>query len=169
MVKLKDSTHFSADGTFNIEKWLDHIAGIRSPKEMRLLRDATNLCNLAGANRAATHGNTYLQQGLIMAEILLDLNLDIETLCAALVFPSIESEEISLDDVTDHLGKNVTHLISAVSHLSSIGVWQKQQNIHIENIRKMLLALVQDVRAVFIKLAERLTLLRFSDKLAESA
>jgi len=100
-----------------------------------------------------------------MVEILSVLNLDKDSLCAAFLCPLNEYEYIDLDYIQENFNGAVFQLCRGVGQMDAIKVLQKSQSnkisgTHIDNIRKMLLAMVDDVRAVVIKLAERLCHLR---------
>lgn len=165
MVRIKQPDHYNHDGTVDIEKWLAHIAEKRSPKDARLLQHAIHLAQVTGGEHTTLIEKTCIQQGLIMAEILFELNLDAETLVAALLYNTVRASGLSLDDVAEHLGRGVANLLAGVAQMEGVSLWHKQHAIHIENLRKMLLAMVQDVRGVFVKLAERLCLLRHAETL----
>ena len=166
MVKIKQPAHYNGDGTVDVEKWLTHITEKRTPNDVRLLRHAIHLIQVTGGDHPAAIGKTCLQQGLIMAEILFELNLDVETLVAALLYSTVRFAELSLEDVGEHLGKPIANLLSGVAQMEGVSLWHKHHEIHIENMRKMLLAMVQDVRGVFVKLAERVCILRHAESLS---
>ncbi|WP_026377502.1 GTP diphosphokinase [Aestuariibacter salexigens] len=103
--------------------------------------------------------------GQEMVEILHELNMDDETLQAALVFPYCQLHELSDDDVLETFGEKVMHLISGVRRMDAIRFLQarnagKANESQIDNVRRMLLAMIDDVRAVVIKMAERICALQ---------
>ncbi len=104
-------------------------------------------------------------KSLEMVEILAELNLDKESLCAAFLVPIVEYQYLSLEDVKETFGKDIYMLCKGVDQMEAIKALQQSQTNQVaanqvDNIRKMLLAMVDDVRAVVIKLAERLCYLR---------
>ncbi|RUO79458.1 GTP diphosphokinase [Pseudidiomarina taiwanensis] len=106
-----------------------------------------------------------LLKGQEMVEILAELNLDQETLEAALLEPAYEAGCISREDVADCCGEPVVNLLDAVEHLRSLSDLQHFQHgqpnaQQIDAVRRMLLTMVTDVRAVLLKLAERICFLR---------
>lgn len=168
MVKIKQPDHYLHDGNVDIEKWLIHIANKRSAKDVRILHQAIQLVQATSGERAAFIPTmTCLQQGLIMAEILFELNLDNETLVAALVYPSMHMAGLRLEDIAEQIGKGVSGLLAGVVQMDGVSLWHKQHQLHIESMRKMLLAMVQDVRGVFVKLADRLCILRHAEVLKD--
>lgn len=163
MVKIKDLPHLAPDGTINIEAWLQHAASQRTQREMQLIRNASVLSKLAGEEQPTLTGVSCLQQGLTMAEILLDLHLDAETIAASLVYCCVQFAGLSLEDVRDHLGEQVAKLVRGVTRMDAIRTLpglDSENYAQLENVRKMLLAMVEDMRVVVIKLAERTAIMR---------
>lgn len=109
--------------------------------------------------------------GQEMVEILCQLNMDDATLQAALVFPYCEQHALSEEDIVDEFGKEIRDLIVGVRRMDAIkslharkvngsGFAERSDEQHIDSIRRMLLAMVEDVRAVVIKMAERICALQ---------
>jgi GTP pyrophosphokinase len=152
-------------GMINIEAWLQNIGADYPQNDITYLRRACILAQVAGEGHTTPNGESCLHQGLAMAEILAGLNLDLETLTAAIVYSSAQYADLSLEDISDHLGANVAKLIKGTRQMDAIHSLHGQltQRTHlattIDNLRKMLLAMVEDVRVVLIKLAERLCIL----------
>lgn len=172
MVKVKEGTQFHADGTIDLQHWLENVAGKGYFQSLELLRNACMLSQIAGQDHATETGESCLQVGLSMADILADLEVDQETLAAAVIFESVHYAELSIEDVREQLGDKVAHLVKGVEKMSAIsaleGLNKYSTNKHqLDNMRKMLLAMVDDVRIVLIKLAERLYVLRTASPLPE--
>lgn len=157
---------YSDTHPINIDTWLHNIALERQKTNVELLREACVLAQFAGEEHITVNGESCLHQGLAMAEILADLNLDDDTLAAAIAYSSVQHADLNLDDVTEHLGLEVAKLISGTCKMDAVHSLHGKltQRTHlastIDNLRKMLLAMVDDVRVVFIKLAERLCILK---------
>ena len=109
--------------------------------------------------------------GQEMVEILCQLNMDDATLQAALVFPYCEQHALSEDDIHEEFGGEIRDLVVGVRRMDAIkslharkvngsGFAEKSDEQHIDSIRRMLLAMVEDVRAVVIKMAERICALQ---------
>jgi GTP pyrophosphokinase len=156
----------------DIENWLQQI---NPEQNLELIQQAASLAQLAGETQATPYGESCLQQGLAMAEILNALHLDSETLAASIVYSSAQYADLSPEDIEEHLGGNVAKLINLTKQLDGISELYEAVAHHeyhhpkIDNIRKMLLAMVDDVRAVLIKLAERLCALRSAKILSEQS
>lgn len=172
MVKVKEDTPWIVDGTIDVEKWL-HILGSKGYfQDLDLIRNACTLSQLSCTEHATETGVSCLQQGLTMADILADLEVDQETLAASILFVSVHYADLSLDDVEEQLNPAIAKLVKGVERMSAMQHFQllsnyPQNKLQIDNIRKMLLAMVDDVRVVLIKLAERLCVLRASSQLPE--
>ena len=173
MVKVKENTFWLVhDGAIDIEPWLQQLGNRGYLQDLGLLRNAFNLSQLAGSGHATETGVSCLQLGLFVADVLADLGVDRETLVAAIIFESAHYAELSLEDIEEQLGAAISKLIlgiekmSAIHHLQIVNKYV--QNKHqMDNIRKMLLAMVDDPRVVLIKLAERLCILRTCNNLPE--
>ena len=167
MVKVKEGTLFAQDGNINLEEWLEHVVNKGYFQDIDLIRNACALAELAGHDKPTETPESCLQQGLAMADVLIDLEIDEETVAAAIVFESVHYAELLLDDVGLQLGEHVAKLVGGVERMSlisniEIGDKYTQNKHQVDNMRKMLLAMVDDVRVVLIKLAERLCVLRSS-------
>jgi GTP pyrophosphokinase len=165
MVKVKETTIYLPDGSIDLEVWLQQVGSKGYFKDLDLIRSAVALSQLAGHGHATEIGESCLQQGLAMADVLADLEVDQETLAAAIIFESVHYAELSVEDIEEQLGKPIAKLVkgvarmSAMTNLQIIDKYPKNKD-QIDNVRKMLLAMVDDARVVLIKLAERLCLLR---------
>ncbi|WP_404338754.1 GTP diphosphokinase [Pseudoalteromonas mariniglutinosa] len=97
-----------------------------------------------------------------MVEILAELNLDADSLATAYLTPYYLANKVTIDTVTEKLGDHVAMLLTGVSQMATISTLahQGKETVQIDNIRRMLLAMVEDVRAVVIKLAEQVCHLR---------
>ncbi len=174
MVKVKEGLPLFPDGSIDVEQWLKTIGGKGYLQDLELLRNACSLSQLAGHDHATETGESCIQQGLVMADVLADLEVDQETLAAAIIFVSVHYAELSIEDVSEQLGPSVARLVDGVEKMSAISAISThdkyaQHKYQIDNMRKMLLAMVDDVRVVLIKLADRLCVLRsnapISDKM----
>ena len=106
-----------------------------------------------------------LSESFEVANILSELRVDCETLVAAMLYPFVDQQLISLDDISDQVSPSVANKIKGVVTLDGVRGLQANQSVgsdaeQIENLRKMLLVMVDDVSVVLIKLAERLYQLR---------
>ncbi len=107
----------------------------------------------AGQKRAS--GEPYVTHPIASAQILADLGIDPVAVEAALLHDVPEDTEYSLVDVEERFGPEVAHLVDGVTKLSKFSTHTHEQQ-QAENIRKMFLAMAEDIRVVLIKLADRL-------------
>jgi GTP pyrophosphokinase len=107
----------------------------------------------AGQKRAS--GEAYVTHPVASAQILADLGIDPIAVQAALLHDVPEDTEFSLADVEERFGTEVAHLVDGVTKLSKFSTHTHEQQ-QAENIRKMFLAMAEDIRVVLIKLADRL-------------
>ncbi len=165
MKKNKTALVITAEDAIPLETWLNNLADHYPVGENSLIARAATLAQLTGADAAAPNGESCLRQGLNMADVLIELQADQETIATALIYDCVRYADLSREDVSEQLGQEIAHLVSGVKKmdavetlLEQIGRTPSQQAI--DNLRKMLLAMVDDVRIVLIKLAERLTIIR---------
>ncbi len=100
-------------------------------------------------------GEAYVEHPVAVAGILADLHLDGDTLAAALLHDTVEDTQVTRDDIRDGFGPEVAKLVDGVTKLGKIHVRTAEEH-QAENIRKMLVAMAEDVRVVLIKLGDRL-------------
>ena len=100
-------------------------------------------------------GEPYLSHPLEVAHILAELRLDMTTLCAALLHDVVEDARISLSEIAAKFGPDTARLVEGVTKISRLDLVSPEVR-QVESVRKMLLAMVTDVRVVLVKLADRL-------------
>src|SRR5437879_8667492 len=111
-------------------------------------------------------GEDYVNHPLEVATILADLQLDAQTLAAALLHDTVEDTPLTAEAVKREFGPEVARLVDGVTKLGRISLRSDQQQ-QAENIRKMMVAMAEDLRVVLIKLADRLHNMRTLDPLPE--
>ncbi|MBA3236611.1 MAG: bifunctional (p)ppGpp synthetase/guanosine-3',5'-bis(diphosphate) 3'-pyrophosphohydrolase [Chloroflexi bacterium] len=133
----------------------DAILGEHPSAELEPVGQAFDLAVTAhgGQNRAT--GEPYVTHPIASAHILAELGLDTTAILAALLHDVPEDTEYSLTDIEEKFGAEVAQLVDGVTKLSKFSTHSHEQQ-QAENIRKMLLAMAQDIRVVLIKLADRL-------------
>lgn len=142
------------------QEWLSIVAASRPQQDIALLQSALNLYDVKIL--------PSLEKALGIADILFHLGLDAESLTSALLYPALQSGEINLDTITETFGLSCSKQLRDALQMQSLGKFQQveQRKAHqTENLRKMILAMVTDVRAVLIILAERLWQLRLAKSL----
>ncbi|MFT3950736.1 MAG: bifunctional (p)ppGpp synthetase/guanosine-3',5'-bis(diphosphate) 3'-pyrophosphohydrolase [Oscillospiraceae bacterium] len=100
-------------------------------------------------------GEPYISHPLAVAYILLELGMDTDTICAALLHDVVEDTECTVQELQKKFGVDVAMLVNGVTKLGKIPIFTKEEQ-KAENIRKILLAMSEDIRVIIIKLADRL-------------
>src|SRR6266568_2033538 len=142
------------------------IADHLEPKDRELVRKAYDRAAVAHRGQRRLSGEDYVNHPLEVAAILADLQLDAQTLAAALLHDTVEDTALTADEVEAEFGPEVARLVEGVTKLGRISIRTDQQQ-HAENIRKMMVAMAEDLRVVLIKLADRLHNMRTLDPLPE--
>ncbi len=101
-------------------------------------------------------GEPYLSHPLEVASILADMKLDVVSVAAGLLHDVIEDTHATPEEINEMFGKEITHIVSGVTKLSSLPFSSSSQARQAESIRKMILAMADDIRVILIKLADRL-------------
>ena len=139
---------------------LDGLLKGHSEAAAEVITRAVELATTAHHGQQRQSGEPYYLHALAVAEILNDLNLDHETLAAAMLHDVVEDTDITLEDVQNEFGPVIARMVDGVTKLERIGEFQKAgesvDENQAENLRKLLLAMAEDVRVVLIKLADRL-------------
>ncbi len=162
MVTVKDkASEFTSKDILEYETWLESIAHGRSKAEIEFIRRACEVALKAHDGQFRASGEPYFQHSLAVANILADLRLDHETLAAAILHDVLEDTEVTLKEIEREFGPTVAKLVDGVTKMGQIQEFRgqteksKRERARAESLRKMLLAMVDDVRVVLIKLADR--------------
>ncbi len=120
-----------------------------------MLLRAYDFAREAHRNQKRASGEPYFIHPCAVAEILVDLGLDAETIAAALLHDVIEDTSATEDTVRENFGEEVLSLVEGVTKLDKI-VFKSQEEEEAENFRKIFIAMAKDIRVIIIKLADRL-------------
>ncbi|HEY6876153.1 MAG TPA: bifunctional (p)ppGpp synthetase/guanosine-3',5'-bis(diphosphate) 3'-pyrophosphohydrolase [Candidatus Dormibacteraeota bacterium] len=142
------------------------IADHLDRKDQEVVRRAYERALSAHAGQRRLSGEEYVNHPMEVAAILADLELDAETLAAALLHDTVEDTPLTAEEVEHEFGPEVARLVDGVTKLGRISLRSDQQQ-QAENIRKMMVAMAEDLRVVLIKLADRLHNMRTLDPLPE--
>ena len=105
--------------------------------------------------QARASGEPYFVHPIVVANILADMRLDLDTVITALLHDTVEDCDVTLSTLEMHFGASVAQLVDGVTKLSRIGMPTSQNNMQAENFRKLLLAMSEDIRVLLVKLADR--------------
>ncbi len=123
--------------------------------KMDLLKKAYDLAYEAHGDQRRKSGELYITHPVSVAVILVELGMDSESLIAALLHDVVEDTHVPLSQIESDFGAEVALLVNGVTKLGQIPYSDREKE-QAENIRKMLLAMAQDIRVMIIKLADRL-------------
>src|SRR3954451_8515319 len=130
--------------------------------ELSMVDRAFDLAVEAHSTQVRASGEPYVTHPIASAQILAELGIDPIAVSAALLHDVPEDTEYSLADVEDGFGPEVAHLVDGVTKLSKFSTHSHEQQ-QAENLRKMFLAMAEDIRVVLIKLCDRLHNVRTLD------
>ncbi|WP_462379007.1 GTP diphosphokinase [Pseudomonas sp. Marseille-QA0892] len=172
MVQVRAHQPINTDGSINLEAWLDHVVSLDPLLDRDALRAACEFAREVeqqanAAQNLWVEGTSSFQTGLEIAEILADLRLDQDSLVAALIYRAVREGKTDLVEVHKRFGDVVAKLIEGVLRMAAISASLNPRHslvlgtqAQVENLRKMLVAMVDDVRVALIKLAERTCAIR---------
>jgi len=124
--------------------------------DLDLLRRAYIYSAKEHKDQVRASGEPYLIHPLSVAEILADMKLDVATVSAGLLHDVVEDSLTTLDEIGGYFGDEVAQLVDGVTKISHLGHKTSKEDAQAENLRKMVLAMGDDIRVVLVKLADRL-------------
>jgi guanosine-3',5'-bis(diphosphate) 3'-pyrophosphohydrolase len=136
------------------------------PEDRELVEKAYRRAAAAHTGQHRLSGEDYVNHPLEVASILAELHLDAATIVAAILHDTVEDTDLTAPELSKEFGPEVAKLVEGVTKLGRISIRSEQQH-QAENIRKMLLAMAEDIRVVLIKLADRLHNMRTLEFLPE--
>ena len=140
---------------FRFVELIDKVRRNRPGDDLELLRRAYDFAAEQHKTQTRLSGEPFLSHPVEVAHILADMKLDVTSLCAALLHDVVEDTKIPLATITEHFGADVSRLVEGATKISRLDLLAPETR-QAENVRKMLLAMVNDVRVVVVKLADRL-------------
>jgi len=167
----------SGQDSINIQAWTESLSTRLTAGEIAAVHHACDFARPLYANHTELNGVALIQHALGTATILADMNMDGDTLLAAILHAVPEHLENWSETLETEFGKDVRNLVLGMSRMERIqdfsplfqakdqGIRKQDKNKNeqaqqIESLRKMLLAMVEDIRVVLIKLAERTQMMR---------
>ncbi len=172
MVKVREEHPENDDGSVNIDQWLarlpvEHEVGKKSLQLACKMSLQAELDSKSVSDKAWNDNSSSFRIGLEMAEILAELHLDQETIVAAILYRCVREDKLSIETVKMEFGPVIAKMIDGVLRMAAMSRVVSGDNPVLgqaeaqkDNIRKMLVALVDDVRVALIKLAERTCAIR---------
>lgn len=149
---FEDESDSFGDG---FEEFYEKIKKIYSDSELENIRHAYEVAKRAHKAQLRRSGEPYIIHPIAVAGILADLGMDSQSLIAALLHDTVEDTELTNEDIVKNFGEEIAQLVDGVTKLAKVPTETKAE-AQAENIRKMLLAMSNDIRVIIIKLADRL-------------
>ena len=119
------------------------------------LRRVYEVADRAHEGQRRASGESYIEHPLAVAGILAELEMDRQTIAAALLHDVVEDTSITSEEVAAQFGEEIASLVDGVTKLTRIP-YQSKEDAQVENLRKMFMAMARDIRVIIIKLADRL-------------
>jgi GTP diphosphokinase / guanosine-3',5'-bis(diphosphate) 3'-diphosphatase len=138
-----------------LDSILRKVRGYRPDDDLAVLRKAYHFCAERHKGQERLSGEPYVSHPLEVANILADLKLDPVCLAAGMLHDVVEDTPTSIEGLRTEFGDDVARIVEGVTKISRIHFLSPEEQ-QAENFRKMLLAMVDDVRVVLVKLADRL-------------
>lgn len=158
---------------FDIFSWLERVSSPDSQAEKELLSKVYTLMSGAVEHQQHIFGESDFLHALMVTEILADIHVDMETKLATLLNSLLKASIITVEEIEQEYGRNIAALVIGIDKMGIVDAYDlhSSDKLHdkreLESVRKLLLALAEDVRVVLIKLAERLHIMRNLKLLSE--
>ena len=139
----------------NFQKLLETVHENRPGDDLEIIRKAWEFCLQQHEGQKRASGEPYVIHPLEVGQVLAELKMDSTAIAAGLLHDAVEDTDVTSVEIAKRFGEQVAHIVEGVTKLDKIKFANREDH-QAENIRKMLLAMVTDVRVVIIKLADRL-------------
>jgi guanosine-3',5'-bis(diphosphate) 3'-pyrophosphohydrolase len=147
-----------ATNVLTVTKFRDLLKKVRANRpndDLEIVRKAYDFSLQHHTGQTRASGEPYLVHPLEVANILAEMKLDTTAIAAGLLHDSVEDTTVTIEEITEKFGEQVAHIVEGVTKISKID-FASREEAQAENVRKMMLAMVDDIRVVLIKLADRL-------------
>src|SRR5205809_6104583 len=142
------------------------LAANRPNDDLEIVRKAYDFSQKHHAGQTRASGEPYLVHPLEVACVLAEMKMDPAAIAAGLLHDSVEDTSVTIVDIRKEFGEQVAHIVEGVTKIGRIDFSSREEQ-QAENLRKMMLAMVDDIRVVLIKLADRLHNMRTLEHLPE--
>jgi RelA/SpoT family (p)ppGpp synthetase len=140
--------------TPGLKELLAKVETYLPPDQVERVREAAEFGAIAHQGQKRLSGEPYIAHPVAAAEILADLHLDADTIVGAILHDVIEDTPIAKEEIAERFGKDVAEIVDGVTKLDQIK-FKSREEAQAESFRKMLLAMVRDLRVIMVKLADR--------------
>ncbi|PYQ12495.1 MAG: GTP pyrophosphokinase, partial [Acidobacteria bacterium] len=154
-----------SEALIRIEDIQEQVLSYMPDADLELLRRAYVFSAMEHRGQVRSSGEAYLTHPLEVAYILAELRLDLTCVIAGLLHDVIEDTLTTREVLEEYFGKDIAHLVEGLSKISRIAFTSREE-AQAENFRKMMLAMVDDIRVILVKLADRLHNMRTLEHLS---
>ena len=134
---------------------LERVRGRYPPEQVREITRAFTVARDAHEGQTRHSGEPYITHPVAVAGIVVDMQLDHVSVMGALLHDVLEDTDVERSELASAFGEELAHVVDGLSKLTSLE-WRSKEEAQAESFRKMLLAMVSDIRVILIKLADRL-------------
>ncbi len=139
----------------DIQPLIDKVRSYHPTADVALIQNAFEFAKKAHEGQCRRSGEPYITHPIAVAEIVASLELDEESIAAALLHDVLEDCGVKYEELEERFGKEIANLVDGVSKLDRLQFTSRDE-AQVENLRKMFLAMARDLRVILIKLADRL-------------
>jgi len=145
----------SARRTRDIRQLVETLQAYLPEEQVELVLKAYEFGAIAHEGQTRLSGEPYISHPVAVAKMLADMHLDPQTIVAAILHDVVEDTDTSISDLEEQFGSEVAALVDGVSKLDQMQFTSRAE-AHAESFRKMMLAMIEDIRVILVKLADRL-------------
>lgn len=169
MVQVSNKYPLTEDGYIDFDLWFPLLEAFYPKERLQVIVGALDILTKIGIDEPSAQGGSCFRYGIEMAAVLFDLQADEEAVAAAMLFELYQNDKLEPEQVTQVCGASVQKILEGTKKMSALRMLQNQSpsQAQFDNFRKMLLTIVEDVRIVLVKLADRVCVLRLSQNWTE--
>jgi GTP diphosphokinase / guanosine-3',5'-bis(diphosphate) 3'-diphosphatase len=147
---------------------IEQLRSYMPTTEVVLVEKAYHYAETAHANQLRKSGDPYFIHPLSVTQILLDMRMDVGSLCAGLLHDVVEDTATELETIEHEFGSEIAELVDGLTKLNKINFYSKEDR-QAESFRKMVVAMSKDVRVLLVKLCDRLDNMRTMEHMKPSS
>src|SRR5499427_4036718 len=155
MATLREQIATTALTMTKFRELMKKMRANRPGDDLGIIRKAYDYSQKHHSGQTRASGEPYLVHPLEVACVLAEMKMDPVAVAAGLLHDSVEDTSVTITDIRQEFGEQVAHIVEGVTKISAIDFASREEQ-QAENLRKMMLAMVDDIRVVLIKLADRL-------------
>ena len=170
MVKVRDNLKRSANGQLDTDSWQEQLCNTYDELDSELIEKS-----LSFVRKLPARSEEFLEKGLELASLVASLNMDTVCVAAALVYRPVRTHSVEPSFVEAEIDQDVSALVGAVARMADTSLLEmtnatmqtSEARDQVENVRRMLVSMIDDARVAILKLAERVLALRAAKNSSE--